>query len=121
MGDLHKKTTGKLNWNLMPFEELEEVMKAIQFGADTYQPDGWKQSQDPFEFFAAIMRHITAWNIAVGNQFALEDLDSRLNHMAHVAANALFLLYFDKRRRIDDEKMSKDKMLKMLRGDKGQN
>jgi hypothetical protein len=41
--------------------------------------------------------------------------------MAHVAANALFLLYFDKRRRIDDEKMSKDKMLKMLRGDKGQN
>ncbi len=95
MGDLYKKISNKLQWSLMPFKELEEVMGVIQFGANKYQPDGWKQSQNPNEFFDALMRHIIEWIKAKNNGQIPKDTDSGFNPLAHIIANALFLMYFD--------------------------
>lgn len=95
MNSPHKDTKNKLQWNLLPYSSLEETMKAIQFGADRYQPNGWEQSENPIEFFDALVRHLVAWIELTKNGEKPLDTDSGLNHMAHIATNAFFLMYFD--------------------------
>ncbi len=89
-----KDIKGKLRWNLMPVEELKQVMKAIENGAIKYEPNGWKESKDPIEFYDALNRHLIEWksNYDKGEIFK-KDGESGLNPLAHVAANALFLLF----------------------------
>jgi hypothetical protein len=56
-----KDVENKRRWHLLPLEELEEVMKVIEFGADKYVPNGWKESKNPMEFWDALIRHAVKW------------------------------------------------------------
>jgi len=80
---------GKLQWKLMPWEALEEVVKVLEFGAKKYAPDNWKKLdhlRDRAE--QAAMRHLIAY-------MKKEDKDPEtgLSHMAHLMCNALFLIW----------------------------
>lgn len=88
-----KDDAGKLRFDLIPPEGLEEVARAYTHGAS--HPDGarrWEQGGSWLRLFAAAMRH--AWKWRRGEDY---DAESGLHHMASVAFYALALITYDKR------------------------
>lgn len=84
-----KNDDGKLDWTLIPWEELEEVVKVLEFGAKKYSRDNWKNvSSDRYK--KAAMRHLISY--IRGEEF---DPESNNSHLAHLACNALFLMWKD--------------------------
>jgi hypothetical protein len=86
-----KHDAKKPRMDLLPFEALEEVAKVLTFGARKYAANSW-QKLDCAEsrYTAALLRHLVA--IQRGERF---DAESGLLHVAHMATNALFLLWFE--------------------------
>ena len=82
----------KPQWSLLPLREVEQIVKVLTFGAKKYSPDNWKRVEAD-RYFDAMMRHIVAWKTGEMN-----DSETDLNHLAHAACNALFLLYFDEQK-----------------------
>ena len=91
-GDEKKKDHGKLMWDLLPLNLVENVVKVLTMAVESgkYQPNSWQLIDDPKNrYFAAMMRHIEAYQSG-----ELADPESGLAHMAHVMTNAMFLLHF---------------------------
>ena len=89
-GDFVKKDYGKLQWSLLPFEELKDVVKVLMRGAEKYSPDNWKKCDNVTRYKDALMRHVIAY-------VSGEKIDSEfgLSHLAHAVCNCLFLMWFD--------------------------
>ena len=86
-----KDDGGKLRYDLLPWKQVEEIVKVMSFGAKKYAPDNWKLVKDSrSRYFAAACRHLFAWWTGEKN-----DPESGLNHLAHVGCCVLFLLHFD--------------------------
>lgn len=84
----------KLCWNLLPFEQLEEVTEVLQLGAKKYAPDNWKYVQPYRErYFNATIRHIMAW--WKGERL---DPETGKSHLAHAVCCLLFMMWHDKER-----------------------
>lgn len=82
----------KLRWELLPMEEIEDIVKVFHYGAKKYAPDSWKNVPDGFERYrAALMRHMMAY--LKGERI---DPESGLQHLAQVAWNGIAMLYYDK-------------------------
>jgi hypothetical protein len=90
--DFVKADSGKLQWSLLPFEELEDVVKVLMLGAKKYTPDNWKKCDDVTRYKDALMRHVISY--VSGDT---TDNESGLSHLAHAVCNCLFLMYFDSR------------------------
>jgi hypothetical protein len=92
-GEGLKYDTGKLRWDLLPIECIEDIVKILTFGADKYGPNNW-QDVTPFEerYYAALMRHIVAWR--KGEKI---DPESGMSHLAHALCNVVFLDWNDKK------------------------
>lgn len=89
-GDETKFDGGKLLWDLLPWDAVEKVVEIQTYGADKYTEDGWKTVPNAERrYFAALMRHLVAEKN--GETY---DKESGNLHLAHVATNALFLLWF---------------------------
>lgn len=86
-----KADDGKLEWSLMPFDELEDVVKVLQNGAKKYSVDNWKKCDNPDRYKNALMRHTVAY--MKGEKVDKED---NISHLAHAVCNCLFLMWFDK-------------------------
>lgn len=92
----NKETEGKLMWDRLPIDIIEEVVKVLTYGANKYNSDtpndpNWKHVSDPQnKYYAAAMRHIVEWR--KGN---LYDNESNLHHLAHAISNLIFLTHFD--------------------------
>jgi hypothetical protein len=85
-----KESEGKLQWSLVPWGSVEEVVKVLMFGAAKYAPDNWQRVQPARKlYFEAAMRHLVAWQR--GEE---KDGESGLPHLAHAACDILFLLWF---------------------------
>lgn len=84
-----KYDQGKLRYDLIPAEALEEIAKVFTHGAATYGANNWKEEVDLDRYFAALMRHLMKWR-----KGAITDEDSchKLKHLAQVAVNAIFLM-----------------------------
>lgn len=84
-----KFDNGKIQYDLIPPECIEELAKVLTHGAKKYAPNNWKQV-DPFNerYYSALMRHLEAWR--KGEE---KDAESGLNHLSHVLTNAAFLLW----------------------------
>lgn len=81
----------KLRWDLLPFREVEQVVKILTFGAEKYADDNWKHIPDlQKRYFAAAMRHLSAW--IQGEKL---DKESGQNHLSHAACCILFTLWKD--------------------------
>lgn len=87
-----KADDGKLPWDLLPWDAVEEVVKVLQYGANKYEPRNWEKGIDSTRLFAALIRHATAWFHGQGR-----DLESNERHLAHAACCVLFLLAQEKR------------------------
>lgn len=88
-----KADSGKLQWSLMPFEELKDVVRVLMFGAEKYNPDNWKKCDDTKRYKDALIRHVISY--VIGDE---KDEESGLSHLAHVVCNCLFLMWFDKQK-----------------------
>ena len=83
-----KYDSGKLRYDLIPSESLNEFVKVLTFGAEKYTPEGWRMVDSPdSRYFAAAQRHLWAWKRG-------EELDeeSGLPHLAHAMCCLSFLL-----------------------------
>ena len=92
-----KSDKEKLRWELLPIEEIEELVKVMTFGANKYNEDpqdpNWKKLDDGFNrYYAALMRHLV--EVRKGNFI---DEESGLKHMSCVIFNAIALSYFAKK------------------------
>ena len=90
MSDFVKNDSGKLQWSLMPFEQLEDTVRVLMKGAEKYSRDNWKKCDDVNRYKDALMRHVTAY--IKGEE---RDPEDNLPHLAHAICNCLFLQYFD--------------------------
>ena len=91
-----KHDTGKLQWSILPFEELEDVVRVLMHGAEKYTVDNWKKCEDTDRYKDALMRHVIAYTKGekIDNEFGL-------SHLAHAVCNCLFLMWFDKHKEED--------------------
>lgn len=85
-----KADKGKLQWSLLPFNELEDVVKVLMKGAEKYSPDNWKKCDDITRYKDALMRHVVSY--IKGEEY---DKDDKLPHLAHAICNCLFLMWFN--------------------------
>ena len=92
-----KNDNGKLQWSLMPFEQLEDVVRVLMNGAKKYSKDNWKKCDDITRYKDALMRHVVAY--CKGEALDPEDC---LPHLAHAICNCLFLMWFSSQEKIND-------------------
>jgi hypothetical protein len=86
-----KHDAEKPRMDLLPFEALEEVAKVLAFGAKKYADNNWQKVDGPeSRYTAALLRHL----VAMQREERL-DAESGLLHAAHLATNALFILWFE--------------------------
>lgn len=91
--EFKKNDNGKLQWSILPFEQLEDVVKVLMNGADKYSRDNWQKCNDANRYVDALMRHIIAYKNGQKNDTG-KDGDG-LPHLAHAVCNCLFLMWFD--------------------------
>jgi hypothetical protein len=87
-----KLDAGKPRWGLLPFKPLAFVVRVLTKGAAKYRPHGWRSVENGVERYRdALLRHVAAH---MDGEWL--DPDSGEPHLAHVAANALFLLELER-------------------------
>jgi hypothetical protein len=82
--------TNKRKWSLVHFRSLEPLVKALEFGANKYEPDNWKKGLDKKEILDSLQRHLAA--LIDGESL---DNESGIKHVGHIMANCMFYEYFD--------------------------
>lgn len=84
-----KYDSGKLRYDLVPFQALDDVVQVLTFGAEKYGPNNWQQLDQAHDrYFAAALRHLSKHQ-----QGEVVDPESGLSHLAHAACCVLFLLH----------------------------
>jgi hypothetical protein len=97
-----KHDADKAPLDLMPYCALEEISKALGFGAKKYSRGNFAKGLEYSRLIAAALRHINQFNMG-------EDLDSEsgLSHIAHAGCMVVFLLYMIKHRPDMDDRWVK--------------
>ena len=86
-----KDDEGKLDWSLLPFNEVEEIIKVLMVGAKKYGAGNWMEVPNGKRRFKnALQRHVAEYF-----KGAVKDKDDGYPALAHVACNCLFLMYLD--------------------------
>jgi hypothetical protein len=87
MDHFKKDDEGKVKLSLLPIKAKKEIAKVLEFGANKYGRDNWRNCTDNYRYLDATLRHLDAFIDG-------EDLDSEsnLNHLAHAAANLMILI-----------------------------
>lgn len=84
-----KHNDGKSRLDLIPGKPLIEVGHVMAYGADKYAANNWRLGLSYSETMGSILRHLVAFN--EGDD---DDPESGLSHLAHAAAQVLYLLEF---------------------------
>ncbi len=93
-----KHDSGKAPLHLLSTTALLEIARVLEFGANKYSANNWRDGFLWSRPTSAALRHLLAWNDG-------EDLDpeSGLSHLAHAACCLMFLLEFEKtHKELDD-------------------
>ena len=89
-----KFDTGKLDYTLLPWDGVEEIVKVLEFGAQKYTRDNWKHVENAeVRYTAAAFRHLIAYNNGEKT-----DPETGLSHLAHASCCLLFLLALEKQK-----------------------
>lgn len=104
-----KHDEGKIRFDLLPVDSLEDIANCFNHGTEKYGPRSW-ETHGKVEYsrlYAAILRHLFSWWNGED-----KDTDSGLDHLAHVATNAAMLLSYSKREEsdLDDRPMPTKKV-----------
>jgi len=86
-----KYDEGKLRWDLIPFDALEETVKVYTSGAQKYDDWNWAKGIKFHRVFRALMSHLMKW---WWHKRDINEEDFGCHHLAHVAWNALALLHY---------------------------
>jgi len=79
---------GKLQWSLVDFDSLEDMVRVLEMGAKKYSPDNWKKGMPIKEVIESMLRHTFA--LLRGE---INDIESKLPHIGHIQCNAMFISY----------------------------
>lgn len=90
---------GKLRYDLIPPEALDELARVYTVGAAKYADRNWERGMSWGRCFGALMRH--AWAFWRGEA---EDPETKCHHMAHVAWNAFALFVYNHNRVGQDDR-----------------
>ena len=94
-----KFDSNKPRWSLLPWKEVEEIVKVLTLGSEKYADRNWMNVRPLKDrYVSAMMRHITAW--LDGNRL---DEESKLSHLAHAGCCLLFLMWGDNNGAIEKE------------------
>ena len=96
-----KHDTGKLRWDLLPIDIIEQVVDILTYGAAKYDPNNW-QKVDTKRHYAALMRHLSAWR--QGEEF---DKESDRTHLAHALCDLIFIAWQEKHKTRESLPMKK--------------
>lgn len=89
-----KADAGKLRWDLLPVECMEDIVKILTFGSVKYAPNNWQLVDNAKErYWAAMMRHLVAHR-----KGELIDQESGEPHLSHAACGLMFLMWFEKQK-----------------------
>jgi hypothetical protein len=96
-----KDDSGKLPYDLLPHDAIEEIVKVLQFGANKYAARNWEKGMHWSRPYAALMRHMYAWWRGQGH-----DPETGMTHLAHAGCCILFLLALERRNQGTDDRPS---------------
>lgn len=87
-----KHDQDKLRYDLLPVNEIEEVVEVLTHGSKKYADYNWQKvvAVRPDRYYAAMLRHIVAWR-----KGDVRDEDDGLHPLAHAICCALFLMWND--------------------------
>jgi hypothetical protein len=98
-----KFDNGKLEWSHFLWDEAEEIMEILQFGAKKYAWGNFAYVPNARErYFSALIRHVKAWN--KGEE---ADPETGKSHLAHAGCCLMFLMYLDNHE--NDPKLGEEK------------
>ena len=82
----------KLRWELLPLEDIEDIVKVYTEGAKKYAPNSWQNLENGYERYkAALFRHLLEYE--KGHEY---DEETGCRHLAQVAWNAIAMLHISK-------------------------
>lgn len=85
----------KLRWELLPLEDVEDIVRVYTAGAKKYGPDKWQNLPDGIRRYkAALLRHLVEFD--KGNEI---DEETGCRHLAAVAWNAIAMLHISKQQK----------------------
>lgn len=85
-----KFDTLKNRWELLPMNEVDEIVQILTLGAAKYGNYNWMKVRPTDRYLGALLRHIKEWK--AGKQV---DEESGLSPLAHAGCNLLFLMWLD--------------------------
>lgn len=80
----------KMDWTLLPFKQLEEVVKVLMMGAIKYEVDNWKFVKPKERYDKAALRHRMSYQMG-----EKKDPESGCSHLAHEICCCLFKMWED--------------------------
>lgn len=98
---------GKAPIDMIPYEALEQIALALKFGAEKYGTYNFTEGLKYSRMLGPAERHLKKRNWVSKN-----DEESGLNHLAHVGANIVMLLWHELKRPDLDDTYVKYKELK---------
>ena len=85
----------KLRWELLPLEDVEDIVRVYTAGAKKYGPDQWQNLPDGIRRYkAALLRHLVEFD--KGNEI---DKETGCRHLAQVCWNAIAMLHISKQQK----------------------
>ena len=82
----------KLRWDLLPLEDIEDVVRVYTEGVKKYAPNSWQNLPDGYNRYkAAMFRHLLEYE--KGNTI---DEETGCKHLAQVVWNAIAMLHVSK-------------------------
>lgn len=85
----------KLRWELLPLEDVEDIVRVYTAGAKKYGPDQWQNLPDGIKRYkAALLRHLVEFD--KGNEI---DEETGCRTLAQVAWNAIAMLHISKQQK----------------------
>lgn len=91
---------GKLRWDLLPWDAVEDIVCILTYGAQKYDDRNWEKGMDHGRLFAACQRHLKSYWQDRENI----DPESNLHHLAHAACNLIMLLALHRREQGKDDR-----------------
>lgn len=83
----------KLRWDLLPLQEIEDIVRVYTAGANKYGDNNWQHLDNGYQRYkAAMLRHLLEYE--KGNVY---DEETGCRHLAQVAWNAIAMLYLSKK------------------------
>lgn len=84
----------KLRWELLPLEDVEDIVRVYTAGAKKYGENKWQDLPDGIRRYkAALLRHLVEYD--KGNEM---DEETGSRHLAAVAWNAIAMLHISKQK-----------------------